>query len=84
MSFPEETAQAIRNLDERWDGAGYPDGLEGAEIPLLARISCLAQSVEVSYAAFGPARAEEMVRARRMRWFDPALVESSWPRPARV
>jgi len=54
MGFPEETAQAIRDLDEHWDGSGY---LEGEEIPLLARISCLAQTVEVFYTTFGPARA---------------------------
>ncbi len=76
MGFPEETAQAIRNLDEHWDGSGHPDGLEGEEIPLLARISCLAQTVEVFYTAFGPARAEEMARARSKKWFDPALVDA--------
>jgi putative two-component system response regulator len=28
----------IRHHHERWDGTGYPDGLKGEEIPLLARI----------------------------------------------
>lgn len=28
----------IRNHHERWDGTGYPDGLAGEQIPLLARI----------------------------------------------
>jgi len=28
----------IRHHHERWDGSGYPDGLKGEEIPLLARI----------------------------------------------
>jgi HAMP domain-containing protein len=27
---------------ERWDGTGYPDGLKGEKIPLLARIVCIA------------------------------------------
>jgi len=30
----------VRSSHERWDGAGYPDGLAAAEIPLAARIVC--------------------------------------------
>ena len=76
IGFPEETAQAVRNLDEHWDGAGHPDGLEGEEIPLLARICGLAQTAEVFYSEHGPARAEEVVQARREKWFDPELVDT--------
>ena len=47
----------------------------GEEIPLLARICGLAQTVEVFLTERGPAAAEEVVRARSGRWFDPALVE---------
>jgi putative two-component system response regulator len=32
----------IRNHHERWDGSGYPDGMRGEDIPLLARILQLA------------------------------------------
>jgi two-component system cell cycle response regulator len=31
-------APAVRASHERWDGAGYPDGLAGEKIPLAARI----------------------------------------------
>ena len=75
MGFPEETARAIRSLDEHWDGRGHPDGLKGEEIPLLARICGLAQTVEVFFSAHGPAGAEEVAPVRSGRWFDPALVE---------
>jgi HD-GYP domain-containing protein (c-di-GMP phosphodiesterase class II) len=30
--------EVVRSCHERWDGAGYPDGLAGEEIPLAARI----------------------------------------------
>jgi two-component system cell cycle response regulator len=33
-----EVARIVRASHERWDGAGYPDGLQGEEIPLGARI----------------------------------------------
>lgn len=75
MGFPEETAQAIRSLDEHWDGAGHPEGLRGDQIPLLARICGLAQTVEVFHTAHGPAAAEEVARVRSGRWFDPYLVD---------
>ena len=37
-------AEAILHHHERWDGAGYPNGLSGDEIPLEARIICVADS----------------------------------------
>jgi diguanylate cyclase (GGDEF)-like protein/putative nucleotidyltransferase with HDIG domain len=36
---------AIRHHHERWDGLGYPDGLSGLEIPLIARILSVADAV---------------------------------------
>ena len=75
MGFSEETAQAVRNLDEHWDGAGHPDGLKGEEIPLLARICGLAQTVEVFNSSYGPGRTVEVAKERRGTWFDPELVD---------
>lgn len=31
-------AKAVRHEHERWNGTGYPDGLKGEDIPLLARV----------------------------------------------
>jgi HD-GYP domain-containing protein (c-di-GMP phosphodiesterase class II) len=35
-----EIGRLVRSCHERWDGGGYPDGIAGAEIPLVARIVC--------------------------------------------
>jgi HD-GYP domain-containing protein (c-di-GMP phosphodiesterase class II) len=35
-----EVGSIVRSCHERWDGAGYPDGLAGEAIPLVARIVC--------------------------------------------
>ena len=76
LFLSEETAAAIRSLDEHWDGRGMPDGLGGEEIPLAARILCLAQTVEVFHAAGGVKAARRMAEHRRGKWFDPALVDA--------
>src|SRR3954470_16435303 len=76
LGFEVETAEAIRALDEHWDGGGQPRGLRGEEIPLLARILCLAQTVEIFHAAGGVEAAWRVVHRRRGRWFDPALVRA--------
>jgi HD-GYP domain-containing protein (c-di-GMP phosphodiesterase class II) len=70
------TAEAIRALDEHWDGGGAPGGLRGEEIPLLGRILCLAQTVEIFHSAGGIDAAWRVARRRRGGWFDPALVDA--------
>ena len=42
LKFPWDIAPLVRSHHERWDGRGYPDGLAGEEIPLAARILCVA------------------------------------------
>ncbi|MHC4561510.1 MAG: HD-GYP domain-containing protein [Planctomycetota bacterium] len=39
-------ARLIRHHHEHWDGQGYPDGLSGVQIPLGARIICVADSID--------------------------------------
>jgi HD-GYP domain-containing protein (c-di-GMP phosphodiesterase class II) len=76
LGFSEATAEAIRALDEHWDGHGQPLGLRGGEIPLAARILCLAQTVEVFHAARGLRIAYRVAAKRRGEWFDPMLVDA--------
>jgi response regulator RpfG family c-di-GMP phosphodiesterase len=41
-----EGIQIVRSHHERWDGRGYPDGLEGERIPLGARIFAVADALD--------------------------------------
>jgi len=44
--FTPEIVRAVRNHHERWDGAGYPDGLAGEQIPEVARALCIVDSYD--------------------------------------
>jgi HD-GYP domain-containing protein (c-di-GMP phosphodiesterase class II) len=76
LGFPPASAEAVRAIDEHWDGRGKPRGLRGEEIPPLARVACLAQTAEVFVTAAGRDAARATVRRRRGRWFDPAVADA--------
>ncbi|HNV74699.1 MAG TPA: HD domain-containing phosphohydrolase [Gemmatimonadaceae bacterium] len=76
LGFPDETVTAIHSLDEHWNGNGYPEGRRGDEIPLFSRILNIAQTAEVFLAKGGSDAALAVLRERRGRWFDPALVDT--------
>jgi putative nucleotidyltransferase with HDIG domain len=46
VAFPWPIAPVVRHHHERFDGGGYPAGLKGEEIPLLARILTVADAFE--------------------------------------
>jgi putative nucleotidyltransferase with HDIG domain len=76
IGLDEDAATAITQLFEHWDGNGHPGERAGEEISLLARMACLAQTMEVFWQQGGAAGACDVARARRGTWFDPALVDA--------
>jgi HD-GYP domain-containing protein (c-di-GMP phosphodiesterase class II) len=77
-----EIGRVVRSCHERWDGKGYPDGLAGEQIPLLARIvSCCdaynAMTSDRSYRQALPAeQAQAELRACSGTQFDPRVVNA--------
>jgi len=41
-----EIINGVKHHHERWDGSGYPDGLKGEDIPLVARIIAVADAFD--------------------------------------
>lgn len=74
LGLPEGVASGIYGLDEHWNGKGRPEGLKGKAIPLVSRISLLAQIVDVFQSVGGPPAALAEARRRAGTWFDPAAV----------
>lgn len=71
----------IRSHHERWDGKGYPDQLKGEDIPLLARVSAIADAFDAmtSSRSYRDAMPFEEAYNRIIKGqgsqFDPLLVE---------
>jgi len=76
LSFGAGVAEAVRTLEEHWDGHGHPRGLRGDQIPIAARVLGLSQILEVFAAEGGPAAGLALVRRRSGKWFDPTVVEA--------
>jgi putative nucleotidyltransferase with HDIG domain len=74
MGFSTATADAIRHIDEHWDGTGMPDARVGHEIPLFSRIILVAQTLDAFHMQRGLAAAMRMLREKSGNWFDPQVV----------
>jgi putative nucleotidyltransferase with HDIG domain len=82
VEFLDEASQVVRHHHERWDGNGYPDGLQGEEIPLAARVFAVADTLDAMttdrpYREAVPwARARQEICAGAGSQFDPTVVEA--------
>ncbi len=82
IEFLGDAKLVVRHHHERWDGGGYPDGLAGEDIPLAARVFCVADTLDALTtdrpyrSALALARARTMITAESGTQFDPAAVEA--------
>ena len=80
---PQDTLLAIRHHHERMDGKGYPLGLAGNSIPLLARILAVADSYDALCSdrpyrkAFTHDEATQILRNNSGIQWDPDVVEAA-------
>jgi putative nucleotidyltransferase with HDIG domain len=81
ISFLKPAMDVIYSHHERWDGAGYPEGLKGEDIPLAARIFAVVDNWDAlsSDRPYRKAWPEEKVidyiRQNAGKMFDPGIVD---------
>ena len=75
-------ADAVLHHHEWFDGSGYPDGLQGEQIPIAARIVCVVDSfgAMITRRSYKEAFGEDYARSELSRCagtqFDPQIVET--------
>ena len=80
--FLATAAEIARYHHERFDGSGYPEGLQGEAIPLSARIVAVADvfdalsSERVYKKAMCPLKAREIVESERDKHLDAVIVDA--------
>lgn len=84
IEFDWPIADIVLQHHERWDGTGYPNGLEGSAIMTEARILSIADVFEalVSHRPYRPAYSEEeamnLIMNDKGYGFDPTVVGAMW------
>lgn len=82
-ALDEEVLEAIRHHHERYDGDGYPEGLEAEEIPISSRIIMVADTIDAmmtsrSYRdSLDPEDVRRELRMLKGDQFDPEVVEAA-------
>ncbi len=79
-SFPYPVAEIVSAHHERWDGTGYPNGFEGEQIPLAARILAVVDCFDALTSprpyrrALTPNAAMEIIANESGHGYDPRVV----------
>ncbi len=81
VGFPYPVAPIVRYHHERWDGKGYPEGLQGAAIPMTARILSVVDCFDAVredrpyHRGMPREKACQLLLDRRARHYDPKVVD---------
>ena len=82
VELPDIVTQFVASHHERLDGSGYPFGLEGAEVPMVARIAAVSDMYDAVTSdrpyrgPMGPQEALALLRSQSGRLLDMAVVET--------
>ncbi|MEJ5223812.1 MAG: HD domain-containing phosphohydrolase, partial [Anaerolineales bacterium] len=82
IPFLQDAIPVILYHQERWDGSGYPIGLKGTEIPLLARIFAVVDtfdaltSIRPYRTRISPQEAAQYIKEQAYIHFDPDVVRA--------
>lgn len=74
LGLDEPVVAALAHAYERWDGKGWPEGLEGEAIPAAVRVVVVARDADLAAALGGEPR--PWLRERSGRAYDPAVVDA--------
>jgi len=75
LNAPVAVRDAVRHHHERFDGRGFPLGLKGRDIPLVARLVAVAQFYALHLVANDAAAAHQALHREAGKSLDPDLVE---------
>ena len=82
VDFPYPVVPIVRHHHENWDGTGYPDGVQGENIPIGARILAVVDCFDALTSdrpyrrALGTGEAFAIIESRRGSMYDPAIVDA--------
>jgi HD domain len=74
LGLADAVQEAVGCAYEQWDGRGWPVERAGTDVPLAARLTGLADFVEVAHRMGGLDAARQLARRRSGGQFDPALA----------
>lgn len=74
IGLPVSVQESIAASYEQWDGKGWPGELAGPAVPIAARVSQLAEFVEVAHRSGGVEASAALARSRSGSQFDPKIA----------